>query len=166
MYLTKLILFAKRYNVDSMSLNLIRLFPTIEKLGLNEIDMKKFQNILTHEYLPLLSKLEIPNNYSTLNVYEDKKNTQINQNVDCLLPWFYMLISADGSVYPCCKFVGSNKEMDFRKSIKESWKNSNFLKMFRDNYLQEKIPYVCSISCRSSYKKMWLEQANNLLRDK
>lgn len=163
MHLDKLILFAKRYNVSYMNLNLIRLFSKIKNLGLNEIDMEKFRDILTHKYLPLLSKLGIPSNYSSFNLTGDKRSNPQHQNTQCLLPWFYMLISADGSIYPCCKFVGSNKERDFSKSIKHSWENSNFLNNIRGTYLKNKIPTFCLDSCRDSYRKTWLDIANNSL---
>ena len=124
--LESLIIFSEQCRVNFLSLWPVYIHEKNSFMKMERIDFERFNNINTRRYIPLLKRLEIENDFSPHIIDDTIKEKLINKNRTCKLPSFFLHISSNGRLGPCCGFAGNKVFPFFKNSIEESFNSLEY----------------------------------------
>ena len=121
-------------------------------LDLNKHEIESFKNKWTNVVDSIDFQFEKPtklfNNVKDRDFSFQKINS--NKSYDCSKPWSELCIYADGSVSPCCAFIGRKIPLANVNdhSIKEIWENEN-MKRVRKGIENDSPLKACDVCLKS-----------------
>ncbi len=152
--------FIKKRNERNLKLPLVRVSFVVLDKNKHEVEnfKKKWVNTVDSIDFQVERPVELFNSVKEKDFSYQKINE--NKSLDCSKPWSELCIYADGSVSPCCAFIGRKIPLANvnKHSIKEIWENQNMQRV-REGIENNSPVKACDICLKSEEKIK--QKANN-----
>jgi radical SAM protein with 4Fe4S-binding SPASM domain len=141
---------ASSLGANELSLRMLNgrdFFPSESQLEKFKENFKKYEEIAQKNHIKLKC------HFSFDNIFQTNKSGINSHNFICALPFYELVIFADGRVAPCCRFIKLKKESMGNvkeKSVPEIWFGERFEK-FRRKILEYEVPEICK-DCNPDFK--------------